>query len=84
MQALTTAPSLPHRYDGSRPTVSLDQHASAHYGALTSPQVRWLKANDAYARAVAMAGRARMAALTTDAVADYVAELLKQCADDPR
>jgi len=42
--------------------------------------VRWLREHDTYARAVAMAGRARMAALNTDAVADYMAELLKQYA----
>jgi protein glucosyltransferase len=59
-------------------------YVSVPDAAAVPAMVRWLKANDAYARAVAMAGRARMAALTTDAVADYVAELLKQCADDPR
>ena len=58
-------------------------YVSVPDAAAVPAMVRWLKANDAYARAVAMAGRARMAALTTDAVADYVAELLKQCADDP-
>ena len=36
--------------------------------------------HDDYARAVALAGRARMAALDTDAVADFMAELLKQYA----
>ena len=40
--------------------------------------VRWLKEHDDYARAVALAGRARMATLTTDAVADFTAELLTQ------
>ena len=59
-------------------------YVSVPDAAAVPAMVQWLKANDAYARAVAMAGRARMAALTTDAVADYVAELLKQCADDPR
>jgi hypothetical protein len=42
--------------------------------------VRWLKKHDSYARAVAMAGRARMASLTVDAVADFMAELLTQYA----
>ena len=42
--------------------------------------VRWLKQNDEYARAVALAGRARMATLDTNAVADFMAELLKQYA----
>jgi hypothetical protein len=42
--------------------------------------VRWLKKNDDYAKAVAMAGRARMAALDANAVADFMAELLTQYA----
>ena len=42
--------------------------------------VRWLKENDAYARAVALAGRARMASLSVDGVADFMAELLTQYA----
>ena len=42
--------------------------------------VRWLKQHDDYARAVAMAGRARMAMLNVDAVADFMAELLTQYA----
>jgi len=42
--------------------------------------VRWLRNHDSYARAVAMAGRARMATLTVDAVADFTAELLRQYA----
>ena len=42
--------------------------------------VRWLKKNDDYARAVALAGRARMATLDTNAVAAFMAELLKQYA----
>ena len=42
--------------------------------------VRWLKEHDTYARAVAMAGRARMAALSIDAVSDFMAELLSQYA----
>ena len=40
--------------------------------------VRWLKEHDTYARAVAMAGRARMASLTVEAVADFMGELLAQ------
>ena len=42
--------------------------------------VKYLREHDDYARAVALAGRARMAALDTDAVADFMAELLKQYA----
>ena len=42
--------------------------------------VRWLREHDDYARAVALAGRARMASLDTDAVADFTAELLTQYA----
>lgn len=42
--------------------------------------VRWLKQHDDYARAVALAGRARMATLDIDAVADFMAELLSQYA----
>ena len=58
---------------GSLPTLS------DPFRSLPIPsQVRWLREHDTYARAVAMAGRARMAALNTDAVADYMAELLKQ------
>jgi protein glucosyltransferase len=43
-------------------------------------QVRWLKEHDEYARSVAAAGRARMAALDSNAVADYMAESLRQYA----
>ena len=54
-----------------------------HYVAVDTAEdvpamVRWLKEHDDYARAVALAGRARMATLTTDAVADFTAELLTQ------
>ena len=42
--------------------------------------VRWLRRNDEYARSVAMAGRARMASLDAGALADFMAELLTQCA----
>jgi hypothetical protein len=42
--------------------------------------VRWLKQHDEYARAVALAGRARMATLDINAVSDYMAELLTQYA----
>ena len=42
--------------------------------------VRWLREHDTYAQAVAMAGRARMASLTVDAVSDFMAELLTQYA----
>ncbi len=39
--------------------------------------VKWLRANDDYARAVALAGRARMTALDVGAVTDFMAELLR-------
>ena len=39
-------------------------------------QVKWLRENDEYARAVAEAGRARMAALDLPAVTDFMSELL--------
>ena len=42
--------------------------------------VRWLRQNDDYARSVALAGRARMSTLSIDAVADFMAELLRQYA----
>jgi len=38
--------------------------------------VRWLRANDEYARGVAMAGRERMAALDSAAVAAFMAQVL--------
>jgi len=40
--------------------------------------VKWLRANDEYARAVAEAGRARMASLDEAAVTGFMAELLTQ------
>ena len=40
--------------------------------------MRWLRKNDDYARAVAAAGRARMASLDVGAVTDFMAEVLKQ------
>lgn len=42
--------------------------------------VRWLRANDDYARAVAQAGRARMASLDVGALTDFMAEVLTQYA----
>ena len=56
-----------------------------HYVAVDKAQdvpamVRWLRQNDDYARAVALAGRARMATLHIDAVSDFMAELLTQYA----
>ena len=46
--------------------------------AAVPAMVRWLQAHDSYARAVAAAGRARMATLTTEAVGDFFAELFTQ------
>ncbi|KAL1507912.1 hypothetical protein AB1Y20_007517 [Prymnesium parvum] len=46
--------------------------------------VRYLKANDAYARSVAAAGRERMAALDVKAIAAFNAELLGQYAKRQR
>ena len=40
--------------------------------------VRWLKRNDGYARAIAAAGRARLAALDVKALTDFFAELLTE------
>jgi len=42
--------------------------------------VQWLRKNDGYARAVAAAGRARMASVDVDGVSDFMAELLRQYA----
>ena len=42
--------------------------------------VQQLRRNDSYARAVAEAGRARLAALDTDAVTDFMATLLREYA----
>jgi hypothetical protein len=42
--------------------------------------VHWLQKNDDYARAVALAGRARMATLDVVGVAAFMAELLRQYA----
>ena len=42
--------------------------------------VRWLRENDDYARAVAMAGRARMSSLDVGAVTDFMAEVLREYA----
>ena len=46
--------------------------------------MEWLRKNDDYARAVALAGRARMSTLSIDAVADFMAELLTQYAKKQR
>ena len=46
--------------------------------AAVPAMVRWLQAHDSYARAVAAAGRARMATLTTEKVGDFFAELFTQ------
>lgn len=43
-------------------------------------KVRWLREHDGYARSVAAAGRARMAALDVAALSDFFAELLRQYA----
>jgi len=56
-----------------------------HYVSVDTAQdipatVRWLRKNDDYARAVAAAGRARMASLDVGAVTDFMAEVLKQYA----
>ena len=54
---------------------------SASIGYANVPaMVRWLREHDDYARAVALAGRARMASLDVNAVSDFMAELLKQYA----
>ena len=42
--------------------------------------VRWLRKNDAYARAVAQAGRARMASLDVGALGDFMSVLLSEYA----
>lgn len=42
--------------------------------------VRWLRKNDAYARAVAHAGRARMSTLDVVALTDFMAEVFRQYA----
>ena len=42
--------------------------------------VRWLRKNDDYARAVALAGRARMSTLDVGALTDFMAEVLSQYA----
>ena len=46
--------------------------------ALALTQVRWLRQNDGYARAVARAGRARMSSLDVGAVTDFMAEVLRE------
>jgi len=60
--------------------VSGVHYVSVDTAADVPAMVRWLKEHDDYARAVALAGRARMATLDIDAVADFMAELLKQYA----
>mgnify|MGYP006273516661 CR=1 FL=1 len=42
--------------------------------------VRWLRQHDSYARAVALAGRARMIKLDVVALTDFMAEVLTQYA----
>ena len=59
--------------------------AGVHYVAVDTAKdvprmVRWLRANDGYARAVAQAGRARMLSLDIVGVTDWMAELLTQYA----
>jgi hypothetical protein len=54
-----------------------------HYVTVDSSEeipemVRWLRANDGYAQAVAQAGRARMEALGAAALSDFMRELLSQ------
>jgi protein glucosyltransferase len=54
-----------------------------HYVSVDTAQdvpamVRWLRANDEYARAVAAAGQARMSSLDVGAVTDFMAEMLSQ------
>ena len=56
-----------------------------HYVAVDAAEdvpamVRWLRANDEYARAVAQAGRARMAALDAAGLSNFMVELLAQYA----
>jgi len=59
--------------------------AGVHYVAVDTaadvpPMVRWLKAHDDYAHAVALAGRARMTALGAAGLSDFMSELLSQYA----
>eukprot|EP00965_Chrysotila_dentata_P043024 1428679-Pleurochrysis_carterae.AAC.1 len=58
---------------------------NVHYVAVDTPAdvpaaVRFLRANDGYARAVAEAGRARMASLDIAQLSTFMAELLSQYA----
>jgi protein glucosyltransferase len=59
--------------------------AGVHFVAVDAAKdvpamVRWLRQNDGYARAVAQAGRARMASLDAAALGAFMAELLGQYA----
>jgi len=59
--------------------------SGVHYVAVDTAKdvpamVHWLQKNDDYARAVALAGRARMATLDVVGVAAFMAELLRQYA----
>ena len=63
--------------------------SGVHYVSVDRAQdvpamVRWLRENDAYAQAVAKAGRARMMALDVGGVTDFLAELLTQYASRQR
>ena len=59
--------------------------SGVHYVAVDSAadvpaMVRWLRENDAYARAVARAGQARMSTLDVGALTDFLAEVFTQYA----